>query len=106
MRALNQFAKEEARPDSSEIIGAETLAERYRSPGPLFAQSNTQKLFLAGTHRDREPRCTVAHVAKFYERIGITRVANITGLDLLEIPVVSVIRPNARSISVSQGKGG
>jgi len=105
MRTLNQSAKEVIRPDSGKIFGAETVAERYRPPSPLLAQSNTQKLYLAGTHRDREPRNTVACVRKFYEKIGITRVANITGLDVLEIPVVSVIRPNARSISVSQGKG-
>src|SRR5439155_960795 len=37
--------------------------------------------------------------------IGITRVANITGLDRIGIPVVTVCRPNARSLSVSQGKG-
>ena len=37
--------------------------------------------------------------------MGITRIANITGLDRLGIPVVMVCRPNSRSIAVSQGKG-
>ena len=37
--------------------------------------------------------------------MGVTRVANVTGLDTLGIPVVAVYRPNARSIVVSQGKG-
>lgn len=37
--------------------------------------------------------------------LGITRVANVTGLDSLGLPVVMVCRPNARSLSVSQGKG-
>jgi ribosomal protein S12 methylthiotransferase accessory factor len=37
--------------------------------------------------------------------MGITRVANITGLDYLGIPVVTVCRPNSRSVAVSQGKG-
>jgi ribosomal protein S12 methylthiotransferase accessory factor len=32
-------------------------------------------------------------------------VANVTGLDHIGIPVVAVYRPNARSLSVSQGKG-
>lgn len=36
---------------------------------------------------------------------GITRVANVTGLDRVGIPVFMVVRPNARSLSVSQGKG-
>jgi YcaO-like protein with predicted kinase domain len=38
-------------------------------------------------------------------RFGITRVANITGLDRLGVPVVAVHRPNSRSVSVAQGKG-
>ena len=37
--------------------------------------------------------------------MGITRVANVTGLDRIGIPVVMVCRPNSRSIAVSQGKG-
>jgi YcaO-like protein with predicted kinase domain len=37
--------------------------------------------------------------------MGITRVANITGLDVIGIPVVAVMRPNSRSIAVAQGKG-
>jgi len=37
--------------------------------------------------------------------MGITRIANITGLDRIGLPVVAVCRPNARSLSVSQGKG-
>ena len=38
-------------------------------------------------------------------RMGITRIANVTGLDRIGIPVVMVVRPNARSVAVSQGKG-
>ena len=37
--------------------------------------------------------------------MGITRIANVTGLDKVGIPVVMVCRPNSRSIAVSQGKG-
>jgi ribosomal protein S12 methylthiotransferase accessory factor len=36
---------------------------------------------------------------------GITRVANLTGLDRTGIPVVMVCRPNARSTAVFHGKG-
>jgi YcaO-like protein with predicted kinase domain len=38
-------------------------------------------------------------------RIGITRLGNITGLDRIGIPVAVAVRPNSRSVSVSQGKG-
>jgi ribosomal protein S12 methylthiotransferase accessory factor len=37
--------------------------------------------------------------------LGITRVADITGLDVVGIPVVQVVRPFSLSNSVSQGKG-
>jgi ribosomal protein S12 methylthiotransferase accessory factor len=37
--------------------------------------------------------------------MGITRIANVTGLDYIGIPVVMVTRPNSRALAVSQGKG-
>jgi ribosomal protein S12 methylthiotransferase accessory factor len=36
---------------------------------------------------------------------GVTRLANVTGLDTIGLPVVMSVRPNARSLAVSQGKG-
>lgn len=41
----------------------------------------------------------------FFAELGITRVANVTGLDVVGIPTVMVTRPNGRSLSVHQGKG-
>lgn len=38
-------------------------------------------------------------------RGGVRLIANVTGLDFIGIPVVTVCRPNSRSISVAQGKG-
>jgi ribosomal protein S12 methylthiotransferase accessory factor len=37
--------------------------------------------------------------------MGITRLGNVTGLDHVGIPVAVAVRPNSRSVSVSQGKG-
>ena len=37
--------------------------------------------------------------------MGITRVANITGLDRIGLPVALAFRPNSRNLAVSQGKG-
>ena len=68
--------------------------------------SGTTKGFLAGTHRLVPPEATVERVRSLLPVLGITRIANVTGLDTIGIPVVMVIRPNARSLSVSQGKGG
>lgn len=37
--------------------------------------------------------------------IGLTRLANVTGLDYVGVPVYMAVRPNSRSLSVAQGKG-
>jgi YcaO-like protein with predicted kinase domain len=63
------------------------------------------KRFRAGTDRAVSPEETVARVRPFLPAMGITRIANITGLDCIGIPVVMVCRPNSRSLAVSQGKG-
>ncbi|MEM7042665.1 MAG: YcaO-like family protein [Pseudomonadota bacterium] len=63
------------------------------------------KMHRLGTHRTISPKETLARVTPHMRAMGITRIANVTGLDRLGIPVVMVCRPNARSISVSQGKG-
>jgi len=63
------------------------------------------KAYWAGTHRTVAPAETLTRVRPLMPAMGITRIANITGLDRLGIPVVMVCRPNSRSIAVSQGKG-
>lgn len=67
--------------------------------------SDVVKAHTVGTHRVMAPERTLARVAPFLPIMGITRVANVTGLDAIGIPVVMVTRPNSRSVSVSQGKG-
>lgn len=63
------------------------------------------KRFRDGTHRTVSPDDTVARLKPLLPALGITRVANVTGLDRIGVPVVMVCRPNSRSIAVSQGKG-
>jgi ribosomal protein S12 methylthiotransferase accessory factor len=63
------------------------------------------KHYWSGTHRSISPAETVGNLLPHLESFGITRIANVTGLDRLGIPVVMVCRPNSRSLSVSQGKG-
>lgn len=63
------------------------------------------KTHRRGTHRTINPKETLKRVMPHMPAMGITRIANVTGLDDLGVPVVMVCRPNARSISVSQGKG-
>lgn len=57
------------------------------------------------TGRSLSPQQTIDRVKTFAEAFGITRVANLTGLDRTGIPVVMVCRPNARSSAVFNGKG-
>ena len=63
------------------------------------------KIDLGGTIRVRDAASTLAWIRPLLPQFGITRVANITGLDRIGIPVWTCIRPNGRSLSVSQGKG-
>ena len=63
------------------------------------------KAFAGGTQRIVSPEETLRRVRPFFRDFGITRVANLTGLDSLGIPVCAAFRPNARSLAVSQGKG-
>ena len=63
------------------------------------------KHYRDGTHRVTEPRVTLARVMPLAARMGITRVAVLTGLDTIGIPVAAAIRPNSRSIAQHQGKG-
>jgi ribosomal protein S12 methylthiotransferase accessory factor len=58
-----------------------------------------------GTHRIVGPRRTLERLRPLLPAMGITRIANVTGLDYLGIPVVMVARPNSRILSVTQGKG-
>lgn len=48
---------------------------------------------------------TVARVRPWLARMGITRLADLTGLDRIGLPVFAAIRPNSRSVATSQGKG-
>lgn len=68
-------------------------------------QPPAQKAFVRGTHRSVSPRETLDRVRPLLPVLGVTRVANLTGLDHIGVPVVMVCRPNARSVAVSQGKG-
>ncbi|WP_437938942.1 YcaO-like family protein [Sorangium sp. So ce341] len=72
---------------------------------PSTLDSPVPKGYLAGTHRQVPPEETLRRVRRLMPVMGITRVANVTGLDNIGIPVVMVCRPNSRSLSVSQGKG-
>ncbi|HIJ06951.1 MAG: Methanogenesis marker protein 1 [Methanomicrobiales archaeon 53_19] len=65
------------------------------------------KGYMIETHRAVSPELTLERIEPLLPQAGITRVADITGLDRLGIPVFSCIRPTAEggAISVYNGKG-
>lgn len=79
--------------------------QSHNLPRHLAGRSGGEKKYFVGMHRAVHPSVTIAHVRELMPRMGITRVANVTGLDRIGVPVVTVCRPNARSLAVSQGKG-
>ncbi len=63
------------------------------------------KAYRRGTHRTVDPAATLARVRPHLQPMGITRIANVTGLDPIGIPVVMVCRPNARSSRSLKARG-
>ena len=64
-----------------------------------------QKVFFTGTHRVRPPEETYEAIRPLLRDFGITRLADVTGLDIIGIPVVMAVRPLGTTLSVAQGKG-
>lgn len=58
-----------------------------------------------GTHRAATLDETWSRFAPAARKAGITRIAELTGLDTLGIPVYAAIRPMGKSLSTQQGKG-
>jgi len=63
------------------------------------------KDWVQGTHRAMEPALTLERIRPHLSKAGITRIADITGLDDLGIPVVVAIRPGSGTLAVEAGKG-
>jgi ribosomal protein S12 methylthiotransferase accessory factor len=66
---------------------------------------HARKLYMHGTPRSIPPDEAHARILPITGRIGITRLANITGLDRVGIPTFMATRPAALVTSVSWGKG-
>ncbi len=66
---------------------------------------SASKRWRTGGRRARTPTETWRILRPLLPVFGITRVADLTGLDRIGIPVFTACRPNSRSLSVFQGKG-
>jgi thioglycine synthase len=71
--------------------------------------SRKAKVAAVGPEGDRteDPEKTLARIEPLIKKAGISRIADITGLDRVGIPVFSSIRPSAETgaISIYNGKG-
>jgi YcaO-like protein with predicted kinase domain len=72
----------------------------------LFGEEvSAPKTYFRGTHRSVSPAETLRRFLPHLPVLGITRLADITGLDAIGLPVYVAIRPNSRTLATSQGKG-
>lgn len=76
-----------------------------RNDGCPAGTGSAAKTYRVGTHRSAKPEETLARLEALLPVLGITRLANVTGLDCIGIPVYMACRPNSRSLAVFQGKG-
>ncbi len=77
-----------------------SLAIHYR--GQAY---QCKKGYWHGTQRSIPPAETLERIQPHFSTFGITRLANITHLDWIGIPVTLAIRPNAATLSQGSGKG-
>ncbi len=63
------------------------------------------KSHFEGMHRIQSPEEAWKKIAPLAPLIGVTRIANITNLDRIGIPVTVAIRPGSLTLSTSSGKG-
>jgi ribosomal protein S12 methylthiotransferase accessory factor len=86
-----------------------TSSEPRTSPAPPLRVGGREyraiKHFWKGTQRVISPAETIERVRPHFARLGLTRLANVTGLDHIGIPTVLSVRPNGPSLSADAGKG-
>jgi ribosomal protein S12 methylthiotransferase accessory factor len=71
----------------------------------IASDEDQSVLRLPGTDRARPPSATLEMARRAATTVGITRVADITRLDTIGICTYQAVRPAAKTLSVSQGKG-
>lgn len=70
-----------------------------------IVSDETVPRYSFGTRRAVPPAETLRRIRPRLRAAGITRLADVTGLDWVGVPVYQAIRPNSRTLSASQGKG-
>ena len=107
MEAFVDQVRREAPPAGERFLFSITPPLRTGVQSRNWPLANTApKAAGFGLHRIVKPEATFERLRPFFARIGITRIADVTGLDRVGIPVYSAIVPRSRDIiSVYNGKG-
>ncbi|MCG5243418.1 YcaO-like family protein [Azospirillum doebereinerae] len=86
---------------------SDSASSSHAEPGIRLGDAihRAAKRFFIGTHRTATPEETLARITPHLGRCGITRLADVTGLDRLGIHTVLGHRPNSPTLSGSAGKG-
>ena len=81
--------------ESKPVALAATRAERREGPATAGTAepAGAAKHYRGGTHRALSPAETLERFLPLRREMGITRLANVTGLDVLGIPVYMACRP-------------
>lgn len=78
------------------------ITPEIRFRGEAF---RARKQFWHGTHRTVPPEETLERILRYRKPVGLTRLADITGLDRIGIPTVLAHRPNCPTLANAAGKG-
>jgi YcaO-like protein with predicted kinase domain len=83
------------------------FAQSYKSEPEHWRLERLRKYSDKGVERSVHPRVTVKRASRVLHQIGVTRVADVTGLDRLGIPNYMTVRPRdlGPGISYYNGKG-
>jgi ribosomal protein S12 methylthiotransferase accessory factor len=84
-------ASAEQAPDAAVLLRGQRLSARKR--------------FVDGTHRVMAPAETLERIRPHFPAVGLTRLADVTGLDRVGISTSIAYRPNSPTLSNSSGKG-
>jgi ribosomal protein S12 methylthiotransferase accessory factor len=96
-------------PSTSTFVAhGESLSDLHQNHRPILFRGKpywSPKSFRAGTHRAQSPEETFKSIKSYLPRAGVTRIADVTGLDHIGVPTTLAIRPNAQTMACSSGKG-
>lgn len=93
--------------DRTDIAARPTVSGPPAPPVRFGGQQlRADKHYLGCAHRGCAPEQTLERVRQHLRDCGITRIADITGLDRInDVPVVLAMRPNSMTLANAAGKG-